>query len=98
MQPTSVVDKTAIIGEGTLIWNFVHVRENAKIGKGCVLAYYVYVGRRVKIGNNVKLENQATVYEGVTIEDKVFVGPHVLSQTISIQEALALIGKFCIHS
>jgi acetyltransferase-like isoleucine patch superfamily enzyme len=75
--PTSVVDKTAVIGEGTRIWNFVHVRENAEIGKECVLADYVYVGRGVKIGNNVKLENRATVYEGVTIQDKVFVGPHV---------------------
>jgi len=74
---TSVVDKTAIIGEGTRVWNFVHVRENAEIGKECVLADYVYVGRGVKIGNSVKLENRATVYEGVTIEDKVFVGPHV---------------------
>jgi len=74
---TSVVDKTAVIGEGTRVWNFVHVRENAEIGKECVLADYVYVGRGVKIGNNVKLENRATVYEEVTIEDKVFVGPHV---------------------
>jgi UDP-2-acetamido-3-amino-2,3-dideoxy-glucuronate N-acetyltransferase len=75
--PTSVVDKTATIGEGTRVWNFVHVRENAEIGKQCVLADYVYVGRGVKIGNNVKLENRATVYQGVTIQDKVFVGPHV---------------------
>ena len=75
--PTSVVDKTAVIREGTRVWNFVHVRENAEIGKECVLADYVYVGRGVKIGNTVKLENRATVYEGVTIEDKVFVGPHV---------------------
>jgi UDP-2-acetamido-3-amino-2,3-dideoxy-glucuronate N-acetyltransferase len=74
---TSIVDKTAIIGDGTRVWNFVHVRENAEIGKECVLADYVYVGRGVKIGNSVKLENRATVYEGVTIEDKVFVGPHV---------------------
>jgi acetyltransferase-like isoleucine patch superfamily enzyme len=74
---TSVVDKTAVIGEDTRVWNFVHVRENAEIGKQCVLADYVYVGRGVKIGDNVKLENRVTVYEGVTIKDKVFVGPHV---------------------
>jgi len=74
---TSVIDETAILGDGTRVWHFVHVRENAKIGKDCVLADYVYVGRGVKIGNGVKLENRATVYEGVTIEDKVFVGPHV---------------------
>ena len=77
IQPTSVVDPSAAIGEGTRVWNFVHVRENAAIGKNCVLADYVYVGRNVKIGDNVKLENRATVYEGVTIEDNVFVGPHV---------------------
>ena len=77
IQPTAIVDKNVVIGEGTRVWNFVHVRENAEIGKQCVLADYVYVGRGVKIGNNVKLENRATVYEGVTIQDKVFVGPHV---------------------
>jgi len=77
IQPTAIVDKNVVIGEGTRVWNFVHIRENAEIGKQCVLADYVYVGRGVKIGNNVKLENRATVYEGVTIQDKVFVGPHV---------------------
>jgi len=74
---TAIVDETAVIGDGTRVWNFVHVRENAKIGKQCVLADYVYVGKGVKVGNNVKLENRATVYEGVAIEDSVFVGPHV---------------------
>jgi acetyltransferase-like isoleucine patch superfamily enzyme len=75
--PTSIVDRTAVIGEGTRIWNFVHIREEAKVGKRCVLADYVYVGRAVKIGDNVKLQNKATVYQGVTIQNKVFVGPHV---------------------
>ncbi len=74
---TSIVEEPSIIGEGTRIWNFVHVRENAEIGKDCVIADYVYVGRGVKVGNGVKLENRATIFEGVTIEDKVFVGPNV---------------------
>lgn len=74
---SSVVDETAVIGEGTRVWNFVHVREKAEIGKKCILGDYVYVGRGVKIRNNVKIQNRATIYEGVTIEDKVFVGPHV---------------------
>lgn len=77
IESTSVVDENAVVGDGTRIWNFVHVRENAEIGRNCVLGDYVYVGRGVKIGNSVKLENRATIYEGVTIEDKVFVGPHV---------------------
>jgi UDP-2-acetamido-3-amino-2,3-dideoxy-glucuronate N-acetyltransferase len=77
VESTSVVDENAVIGDGTRVWNFVHIRENAEIGKKCVLGDHVYVGRGVKIGNGVKLENRATVYEGVTIEDNVFVGPHV---------------------
>ena len=75
--PTSVVDETAVIGEGTRVWNFVHIREKAEIGKDCVIGDYVYVGRGAKVGNNVKLENRATVFEGVKIQNKVFVGPHV---------------------
>ena len=77
IHPTAVVDKTAKIGEGTKIWHFVHVRENAEIGRNCVLGHSVYVGKEVKIGDDVKLENRATLYQGVKIEDKVFVGPHV---------------------
>ena len=77
IHPTAIVDKTAKIGEGTKIWHFVHVRENAEIGKNCVLGHAVYVDRNVKIGNCVKLENRANLYDGVTIEDDVFIGPHV---------------------
>ena len=77
VHPTAVVDKTAIIGDGTKVWHFVRVRENAEIGRNCVLGHSVYVGRGVKIGNGVKLENRANIYQGVKIEDEVFVGPHV---------------------
>jgi UDP-2-acetamido-3-amino-2,3-dideoxy-glucuronate N-acetyltransferase len=77
VESTSVVDENAVVCDGTRVWNFVHVRENAEIGRNCVLGDYVYVGRGVKVGNGVKLENRATLYEGVTIEDSVFVGPHV---------------------
>ena len=66
-----------LLEDGTKVWHFVHVRENAEIGRKCVLGDFVYVGEGVKIGNGVKLENQATVYDGVKIEDKVFVGLHV---------------------
>lgn len=77
IHPTAVVEKTAKIGEGTKIWHFVHVRENAEIGMNCILGHSVYIDREVKIGNHVKLENRANVYQGVKIEDDAFIGPHV---------------------
>jgi len=77
VHPTAVIDKKARIGKGTKVWHFAHIRADAEIGKGCILGHCVYIDRWVKIGNNVKLENKATVYYGVRIEDDVFVGPHV---------------------
>ena len=75
VHPTAVVDDGAIIGEGTKIWHFSHIMGGAQIGKHCVLGQNVFVGRNVIIGNSVKIQNNVSVYEGVILEDDVFVGP-----------------------
>jgi UDP-2-acetamido-3-amino-2,3-dideoxy-glucuronate N-acetyltransferase len=77
IHPTSVVSERASIGDGTQIWLFCQVRENVTIGKGCVFGKGVYVDSDVTIGDHVKIQNNASIYFGVTIEDGVFVGPHV---------------------
>jgi acetyltransferase-like isoleucine patch superfamily enzyme len=71
------VSPRAQIGEGTQIWLFCQVRENAKIGDGCIFGKGVYVDSDVTIGNNVKIQNNVSLYVGVTVEDGVFIGPHV---------------------
>jgi acetyltransferase-like isoleucine patch superfamily enzyme len=77
IHPTSDVSPHATIGDGTQIWLFCQVRENARIGKQCILGKGVYVESDVTIGDHVKIQNNVSVYVGVTIEDGVFVGPHV---------------------
>jgi len=37
----------------------------------------VYVGANVHLGRNCKIQNDALLYEGVELEDGVFVGPQV---------------------
>jgi UDP-2-acetamido-3-amino-2,3-dideoxy-glucuronate N-acetyltransferase len=74
---TSDVSPKATIGDGTQIWLFCQVRDNAKIGTNCIFGKGVYVDNDVVIGNNVKIQNNVSVYVGVTIDDGVFVGPHV---------------------
>jgi acetyltransferase-like isoleucine patch superfamily enzyme len=49
-----------------------------EIGNDCIIGKGVYVGAGVKIGSGVKIQNFATVYQGVTVEDDVFIGPHVV--------------------
>ncbi len=75
---TAVVAPDAVIGAGTKIWHYVHVREHAKIGTHCVLGKDVYIDHYVAIGNGVKIQNGVSVYQGVTLEDEVFVGPNAV--------------------
>ncbi len=74
---SAIVDASAELGEGAQVWAFCQVRDHARIGAGCILGKGVYVDTGVRIGNNVKIQNNASVFAGVTIEDGVFVGPHV---------------------
>lgn len=75
VHPTADVEEGARIGAGTKIWHLVHVRSTAAIGAECILGRGVYVDADVVIGDRVKIQNNVSVYKGVTIEDEVFVGP-----------------------
>ena len=75
---TAWVDERASIGAGTYIWMNAQVREWSHIGKNCVIAKDVYVDTYARIGDNCKIQNSSSIYYGVTIEDDVFIGPHVV--------------------
>ena len=72
------IDKRAIIGIGTKVWENSQIRENVNIGKDCNIGRNVYVGSGVKIGNNVKIQNNALIYEPAIVADGVFIGPGVI--------------------
>lgn len=75
IHPTAEVDESAVIGDGTKIWNQAQVRNNAVIGKNCIISKNVYIDEHVKLGDGVKVQNNVNIYHGVTIEDDVFLGP-----------------------
>ena len=77
IHPDAEVSQDAVIGAGTCIWRQAHVREGAQIGEMCNIGKGVYVDAHVRIGSCVKIQNHVSVFEGVTLEDGVFVGPHV---------------------
>lgn len=74
---TAEVNKKAVIGEGTRIWNQAQVREGAIVGNDCIISKDVYIDANVKIGSRVKIQNGVNVYRGVVVEDDVFLGPSV---------------------
>ena len=74
---TAEVAADAVIGPGTSIWNQAQVRERARIGADCVIGKNVYVDFDVVIGDRCKVQNNVSLFHGVTVEDGVFIGPHV---------------------
>jgi acetyltransferase-like isoleucine patch superfamily enzyme len=72
---SSYVDDPVEIGAGTRIWHFSHVLPRSKIGRDCVIGQNVVIGPDVTIGDRCKLQNNVSVYPGVTLEDGVFCGP-----------------------
>ena len=75
IHPSAIVDDMAKIGRGTRIWHFCHVMPEAVIGRDCVLGQNVMIARRARVGDGCKIQNNVSVYEGVTLEDDVFCGP-----------------------
>jgi acetyltransferase-like isoleucine patch superfamily enzyme len=66
----------ADIGENTVIRDYVNLYK-CKIGKNCKIAAFVEIQKDVIIGDSCAIEAFAFIPTGVTLEDEVFVGPHV---------------------
>jgi UDP-2-acetamido-3-amino-2,3-dideoxy-glucuronate N-acetyltransferase len=73
---TAIIE-TDQIGPRTRIWAFVHVLPTARIGADCNICDHTLIENGAVIGDRVTVKCGVEVVEGVTLEDDVFVGPHV---------------------
>lgn len=76
IHPTAIVE-TDTIGEATKIWAYTHVMKGVLIGKNCNIGDHTFIETGAVVGNYVTIKNGNMIWEGVTLEDGVFVGPHV---------------------
>ena len=70
-------DCQAVVPENSNIWQFCVVLPKAQIGENCNICSHCFIENDVRIGNNVTIKCGVQVWDGVTIEDYVFVGPNV---------------------
>jgi acetyltransferase-like isoleucine patch superfamily enzyme len=68
---TAIVEPDVDVGEGTSIWDSVHVRGPSKIGSSCIVGEKTYIAYGVTIGDFVKINAFVYICSGVTIEDGV---------------------------
>jgi len=78
VHPSVVCDPGASIGPRTRVWHFVHVASGASIGADCVVGQGCYIAPTARVGDRSRLQNNVSVYDGVTLEEDVFCGPSVV--------------------
>jgi UDP-2-acetamido-3-amino-2,3-dideoxy-glucuronate N-acetyltransferase len=64
------------IGDRTTIWQFAIVLPGAKIGTDCNLNAHVLVENDVIIGDRVTVKSGVQLWDGLRVEDDVFIGPN----------------------
>ena len=72
---SAYIDGNVVLGKGTKVWHFSHVLNNSVVGDGSIIGQNVTVGPDVIIGEKCKIQNNVSVYKGVTLEEEVFCGP-----------------------
>src|SRR5471032_2892202 len=76
IHPTADVQSRSI-GEGTRIWQFVVILPDAKIGKDCNICSHCFIENKVVVGDRVTVKCGVQLWDGIVLEDDVFIGPNV---------------------
>ena len=75
IHPQALCESQAI-GEGTRIWAFAYVLEGARIGRDCNVCSHVFIEDEVVVGDRVTIKSGVQLWNGVEVEDDVFIGPN----------------------
>lgn len=73
----ALVDEGAIIGANTRVWGFTHILSGARIGVDCNICEQVFIENDVIVGDRVTVKCGVQLWDGIRLEDNVFVGPNV---------------------
>lgn len=65
------------IGEGTKIWQFCVILPKAQIGRGCNICSHCFIENDVVVGDRVTVKCGVQLWDGLRVEDDVFIGPNV---------------------
>lgn len=73
--PSAIVESTRI-GARTRVWAFAHILPDAVVGEDCNICDHVFIENDVIVGNRVTIKCGVQLWDGVRIEDDVFIGPN----------------------
>ena len=70
---TALIEEGVAIGDGTSVWDAVHIRAPATIGRNCIIGEKTYIAYGVEIGDLVKINAFVYICNAVTIETGVMI-------------------------
>jgi UDP-2-acetamido-3-amino-2,3-dideoxy-glucuronate N-acetyltransferase len=76
IHPQALIEPGAIIGARTRIWAFSHVLGGAILGEDCNICDHTFIEGNVRLGNRVTIKCGVYLWDGLRLEDDVFVGPN----------------------
>lgn len=65
------------IGLGTRVWQYVVIFKNAIIGADCNICSHCLIENDVIVGDRVTIKSGVQLWDGLRVEDDVFIGPNV---------------------
>jgi acetyltransferase-like isoleucine patch superfamily enzyme len=78
VHPLGLVDEGARVGVGSRVWAFAHLAKGSVVGEACNLCDHTFVEGGAVIGNRVTLKCGVYLWDGITVEDDVFIGPNAV--------------------
>jgi UDP-2-acetamido-3-amino-2,3-dideoxy-glucuronate N-acetyltransferase len=92
---TAILDEGCDIGAGTKIWHFSHIMSHSRLGKNCNIGQNVVISPEVVLGDNCKVQNNVSIYTGVTCDQDVFLGPSmVFTNVLNPRSAINRRGQY----
>jgi len=70
--------ETKRIGCGTRVWAWTHIQEDVAVGDYCNIGEHCFLENGVIVGNRAVIKNGVSLWQGITVADHAFVGPHVV--------------------
>jgi acetyltransferase-like isoleucine patch superfamily enzyme len=65
------------VGARTRVWQFVVILPGAVIGGDCNICSHCFIENDVVVGDRVTVKSGVQLWDGLRLEDDVFVGPNV---------------------
>ncbi len=73
-----MIEDGVSLGDGTKVWDHVHIRGGARIGASCIIGEKTYVAYDCVVGSFVKINAGVYICAGVEIEDFCMIAAHTV--------------------